>query len=93
MAASLHPLSLLVRRAGTLLVLLALCGVAAQAEDKAPAAPEKAPLPSVVVAAIEEGLVDKQDRFIGTIKAIQSVELKARVEGFLTQLAFQQGPW
>ena len=91
MAASLHPLSLLVRRAGTLLVLLALCGVAAQAEDKAPAAPEKAPLPSVVVAAIEEGLVDKQDRFIGTIKAIQSVELKARVEGFLTQLAFQQG--
>ena len=91
MAASLHPLTLLVRRAGTLLVLLALCGVAAQAEDKAPAAPEKAPLPSVVVAAIEEGLVDKQDRFIGTIKAIQSVELKARVEGFLTQLAFQQG--
>ena len=91
MAASLHPLTLLVRRAGTLLALLALCGVAAQAEDKAPAAPEKAPLPSVVVAAIEEGLVDKQDRFIGTIKAIQSVELKARVEGFLTQLAFQQG--
>lgn len=91
MAASLHPLTLLVRRAGTLLVLLALCGVAAQAEDKAPAAPEKAPLPSVVVAAIEEGLVDKQERFIGTIKAIQSVELKARVEGFLTQLAFQQG--
>ena len=91
MAASLHPLTLLVRRAGTLLALLALCGVAAQAEDKAPAATEKAPLPSVVVAAIEEGLVDKQDRFIGTIKAIQSVELKARVEGFLTQLAFQQG--
>ncbi|HSO80640.1 MAG TPA: efflux RND transporter periplasmic adaptor subunit, partial [Chromatiaceae bacterium] len=87
----MHPLTLLVRRAGTLLALLALCGVAAQAEDKAPAAPEKAPLPSVVVAAIEDGLVDKQDRFIGTIKAIQSVELKARVEGFLTQLAFQQG--
>lgn len=91
MAASLHLLTLLVRRAGTLLALLALCGVAAQAEDKAPAAPEKPPLPSVVVAAIEEGLVDKQERFIGTIKAIQSVELKARVEGFLTQLAFQQG--
>ncbi len=91
MAASLRPFTLLVRRAGILLALLALCGVAAQAEDKAPAAAEKAPLPSVVVAAIEEGLVDKQERFIGTIKAIQSVELKARVEGFLTQLAFQQG--
>ncbi len=91
MAASLRPFTLLVRRAGILLALLALCGLAAQAEDKAPAAPEKAPLPSVVVAAIEEGLVDRQDRFIGTIKAIQSVELKARVEGFLTQLAFEQG--
>ncbi len=91
MAASLHPFTPLVRRAGTLLALLALCGVAAQAEDKAPAGAEKAPMPSVVVAAIEEGLVDKQERFIGTIKAIQSVELKARVEGFLTQLAFQQG--
>ena len=91
MAVSLHPFTPLVRRAGILLALLTFCGVATQAEDKAPAGAEKAPLLSVVVAAIEEGLVDKQERFIGTIKAIQSVELKARVEGFLTQLAFQQG--
>lgn len=91
MAVSLHPFTPLVRRAGILLALLGLCGVAAEAADPATAGAEKAPLPSVVVAAIEEGLVDKQERFIGTIKAIQSVELKARVEGFLTQLAFQQG--
>ncbi|MFZ1537797.1 MAG: efflux RND transporter periplasmic adaptor subunit [Chromatiaceae bacterium] len=91
MAASLHPPIPLVRRAGTLLALLALLGVAAQAADPTPAGAAKAPLPSVVVAAIEEGLVEKQDRFIGTIKAIQSVDLKARVEGFLTQLAFKQG--
>jgi len=65
--------------------------MAVQAADPAPAGAEKAPLPSVVVVAIEEGLVDKQDRFIGTIKAIQSVEMKARVEGFLTQVAFDQG--
>ena len=56
-----------------------------------PPAEEKAPLPAVVVTAIEEGLVDKQERFIGTIKAIQSVDIKARVEGFLTKLAFAQG--
>ena len=54
-------------------------------------AEEKAPVPAVVVTAIEEGLVDKQERFIGTIKAIQSVDIKARVEGFLTKLAFNQG--
>jgi membrane fusion protein (multidrug efflux system) len=91
MAVTLHPFTPLVRRAGTLLALLALSGMAVQAADPAPAGAEKAPLPSVVVVAIEEGLVDKQDRFIGTIKAIQSVELKARVEGFLTQVAFDQG--
>ena len=56
-----------------------------------PPAEEKAPVPAVVVTAIEEGLVDKQERFIGTIKAIQSVDIKARVEGFLTKLAFAQG--
>ena len=56
-----------------------------------PKAEEKAPVPAVVVTAIEEGLVDKQERFIGTIKAIQSVDIKARVEGFLTKLAFDQG--
>ncbi|MBK8640116.1 MAG: efflux RND transporter periplasmic adaptor subunit [Chromatiaceae bacterium] len=91
MAATSHPFTPPIRRAGILLALLALGGLAAQAADPVPAGAEKAPLPSVVVAAIEEGLVDRQDRFIGTIKAIQSVELKARVEGFLTQLAFQQG--
>lgn len=91
MASFLHPSIPLVRRAGTLLILLAFFALAAWAADPAPAGGEKAPMPSVVVAAIEEGLVEKQDRFIGTIKAIQSVDLKARVEGFLTQVAFNQG--
>jgi membrane fusion protein (multidrug efflux system) len=91
MAAFSHPFTPPVRRAGILLALLALSGMAVQAADPAPAGAEKAPLPAVVVAAIEEGVVDRQDRFIGTIKAIQSVDLKARVEGFLTQVAFDQG--
>jgi membrane fusion protein, multidrug efflux system len=91
MAATPHPTSRLVRRAGMLLALITLFGPTVQAADPAPAGAEKAPVPSVVVTAIEEGLVDKQERFIGNIKAIQSVELKARVEGFLTQLAFEQG--
>lgn len=87
-----QPRRLLSLGAGTLLAAtLALSPVAHGAEEKGAAAPEKAPLPTVVVAAIEEGVVDKQERFIGTIKAIQSVDIKARVEGFLTKLAFDQG--
>lgn len=49
------------------------------------------PPPAVVVAAIEMQDVEKSGRFIGTIKAIQSVNLIARVEGFLEQVAFEQG--
>lgn len=77
------------------LISLALMSLAfpplALAADTPPPAEEKGPVPAVVVTAIEEGLVDKQERFIGTIKAIQSVDIKARVEGFLTKLAFDQG--
>jgi membrane fusion protein (multidrug efflux system) len=49
------------------------------------------PPPAVVVAAVETQAVDKSARFIGNIKAIQSVDLKARVEGFLEDVAFEQG--
>jgi len=52
---------------------------------------EQSPPPAVVVAAIEMQNVEKAGRFIGTIKAIQSVTLIARVEGFLEQVAFEQG--
>jgi len=49
------------------------------------------PPPSVVVAAVANQAVGRQGRFIGNIQAIQSVELKARVEGFLEQVAFEEG--
>jgi membrane fusion protein (multidrug efflux system) len=47
--------------------------------------------PSVTVAAVVRKPVDRSESFIGNIKAIQSVELKARVEGFLEDVAFEQG--
>lgn len=50
-----------------------------------------APPPAVTVAAVTIGDVDRQQRFIGSVKAIQSVDLKARVEGFLDDIAFEQG--
>jgi membrane fusion protein (multidrug efflux system) len=71
---------------------LLLPGAAGAADKKASAeADKKAPPPSVVVAPVEVENVSPERHFIGTIKAIQSVELKARVEGFLDEVAFDQG--
>ena len=73
--------------------LLALASAAVAAGDSAKpgSADVNAPPPAVVVAAVAAQAVDKSSRFIGNIQAIQSVELKARVEGFLEQVAFEQG--
>ncbi len=81
---------------GTALLAAAVAAVATDdssgkggQDDKKSAA--KGPLPSVVVAAVEMQDVAAERRYIGTIKAIQSVDVRARVEGFLNQVAFQQG--
>ena len=49
------------------------------------------PLPGVVVTAVQLQDVAAEHRYIGTVKAIQSVEVRARVEGFLEKVAFEQG--
>lgn len=72
----------------SLLALAALLPVVVFAQ---PTAQDEQPPPAVVVAAVETQSVNKSSRFIGNIQAIQSVELKARVEGFLEQVAFEQG--
>lgn len=73
-------------------VLLALLvGVAPPAAAQAPEGEGTKPPPAVVVAAVATQAVDKSARFVGNIRAIQSVDLKARVEGFLEDVAFEQG--
>ena len=71
--------------------LCCLClgaGGALAADDSADA---KTPPPAVVVAAVQTQDVAAAQRYIGTVKAIQSVDLRARVEGFLEKVAFEQG--
>ncbi len=58
--------------------------VAAIAQDNA------AP-PAVLVSAVQEETVSQTGTFVGRIIAIQSVDLVARVEGFLEKLNFEQG--
>ena len=83
------------RRVVPLLAALAALGMLDAPLEGALAAGEqaaaKAPPPSVMVAAVESRAVNREGRFIGTIQAIQLVDVKARVEGFLDKLAFDQG--
>jgi len=57
------------------------------AQGGAPAGPP----PAVTVAPVVAKDVAPSMEFIGRTQAIQSVELRARVEGFLEQVAFQEG--
>ncbi len=71
-----------------LLALAALLPAGASAERQQQGVQ---PPPAVVVAAVETRAVDRSARFIGNIQAIQSVDLKARVEGYLDEVAFAEG--
>jgi membrane fusion protein, multidrug efflux system len=73
------------------LLTLTLGSPVLAADKPAAGGDETPPQPAVVVAAVETQLVDHHGRFIGTIQAIQQVNVQARVEGFLDELAFDQG--
>lgn len=50
-----------------------------------------APPPAVTVATVQTQDVSPQNRLIGRVEAVQSVDLRARVEGVLEKMAFQEG--
>jgi RND family efflux transporter MFP subunit len=49
------------------------------------------PSPLVTVAAVTEQDVNPPAEYVGHVEAIQSVDLQARVEGFLEQVKFKEG--
>ncbi len=70
----------------TLLVTLAGC------DDKKQAAAQSAPqAPAVVVAAAERQAVAESAEFVGRVEALEKVEIRARVTGFLGDRYFQEG--
>jgi membrane fusion protein (multidrug efflux system) len=68
------------------LLVLSGCGERQQAD-----APADTPPPSVVVVEAESQPVDKQTQFVGRVVAVDKVELRARVEGFLKKRTFTEG--
>lgn len=74
-------------------VLLPLClppvlfGIA----ELSAAPPPEGPPPAVIVIQVEEIEANPPSEYVGRMEAIQSVDLRARVEGFLEKVAFQEG--
>ena len=70
--------------AGILSVLLAAAGC------KKNSVPQQAPLPVNVVTAIEKE-VNEWDEFTGRLEGVESVEIRPRVSGYITEIHFEAG--
>ncbi len=57
----------------------------------APPGPPAGPPPRVAVAAVMEEDVNPPAEYVGHVEAVQTVDLRARVEGFLEQVNFKEG--
>jgi membrane fusion protein, multidrug efflux system len=66
-------------------LLLSACG------DDAAQAPAAAPPPAVSVVEVEPQSVTPSSQFVGRVAAIDKVDLRARVQGFLEQRQFTEG--
>lgn len=73
-------------RIGLLIGVLLAAGLPASAQEQASAVP-----PEVETAAVVLAPVTAESEFVGTVQAIQQVDLVARVEGFLDEVAFSEG--
>src|SRR5580658_4600768 len=69
--------------AGYSTILLAGCG--------ASAAPQQPPPPAVTVAPVEQKELVEWDEFTGRTEAVESVEIRPRVSGYIQEVRFQSG--
>ena len=80
-----HRCPLLCIGVTTALLLLAGCG------GEAPPEPAGAPPPSVIAVPARVEAVGEQSDFVGRVAAMDKVDLRARVPGFLKRRAFTEG--
>jgi len=67
---------------------LAALTLSSRAEDKAPAAP---PLQAVTVAPVPEHEISEWDEFTGRLEAVDQVEIRPRVSGYIRRVTFSEG--
>ncbi|MFZ0131283.1 MAG: efflux RND transporter periplasmic adaptor subunit [Desulfobacterales bacterium] len=70
--------------------LFLMLGLSASA-GAAPPSGRSAPPPVVTVAPVAEQEVNPPTDYVGRVEAIQAVDLRARVEGFIEQVKFREG--
>ena len=76
------------------MLLLALAGLLCLAPAGALAkgpGPDSNQTPTVTVAKVPEQEVNPATEFVGRVEAIQAVDLKVRVEGYISKVAFAEG--
>src|SRR5882724_3548297 len=74
-----------------LLVLTLSAALAAGTGCNKSAAQQRPPVPSVTVASVEKKEVVEWDEFTGRTEAVESVEVRPRVSGYIEQVKFQSG--
>lgn len=79
------------RRAATLLASACLAGAAALSFAQQPGTRQAAPPPAVVVEKVEVQDVSSPARFTARVEAIEAVDIRARVTGFLRSVTFKDG--
>ncbi|GLQ06879.1 efflux RND transporter periplasmic adaptor subunit [Sneathiella chinensis] len=69
----------------TLLPLLAAC------DEDQPAAPMQAPTPTVVAVPVTTKEVREEGSFVGRVEAVETFQVRARVQGFVEEKKFEDG--
>ena len=75
----------------SILFALLLMWVFPEGALSGPAGPGGGPPPLVTVAAVTEQDVNPPVEYVGHMQAVQTVDLRARIEGFLEQVKFKEG--
>ena len=73
---------------GVVVISLAALTLNSRAEDKAPAA---SPLQPVTVAPVPEREISEWDEFTGRLQAVDQVDIRPRVSGYIQRVAFTEG--
>jgi len=76
---------------GILLSLLLFAALSLAGCDRKPAAGAAPPPPSVTVAHPVQKVITERDEFTGRFTAVESVEVRARVSGFIDSVHFKEG--
>jgi RND family efflux transporter MFP subunit len=75
----------------SVLFALLLMSVFPEGALSGPTGPEGGPPPLVTVAKVTEQDVNPPAEYVGHVEAVQIVDLRARIEGFLEQVKFKEG--